>query len=210
MTIRVYNTLTRAKEPFEPMIPGKVRMYVCGPTVYDSCHIGHARSVVVFDMIFRYLIACAYEVTYVRNFTDIDDKIINRANELGMTTEALAEKYIIEFHEDMDALNNLRPTIEPKATEHIPQIIAVIQRLFEILERVFLLKMMAVDHVPIAAQLHRQTVQLGPFQRRNPALARNAFLLRQFAHDWLLSKLKFARFGQQSDSVENLPHTRLR
>ncbi|RJP43123.1 MAG: cysteine--tRNA ligase [Desulfobacteraceae bacterium] len=131
MTIRVYNTLTRAKEPFEPMIPGKVRMYVCGPTVYDSCHIGHARSVVVFDMIFRYLIACGYEVTYVRNFTDIDDKIINRANELGMTTQALAEKYIIEFHEDMDALNNLRPTIEPKATEHIPQIIVVIQRLFE-------------------------------------------------------------------------------
>lgn len=131
MTIRVYNTLTRAKEPFEPMIPGKVRMYVCGPTVYDSCHIGHARSVVVFDMIFRYLIACGYEVTYVRNFTDIDDKIINRANELGMTTQALAEKYIIEFHEDMDALNNLRPTIEPKATEHIPQIIAVILRLFE-------------------------------------------------------------------------------
>jgi cysteinyl-tRNA synthetase len=87
--------------------------------------------VVVFDMIFRYLIACGYEVTYVRNFTDIDDKIINRANELGISTQALAEKYIIEFHEDMDALNNRRPTIEPKATEHIPQIIAVIQRLFE-------------------------------------------------------------------------------
>jgi cysteinyl-tRNA synthetase len=131
MTIRVYNTLTRAKEPFEPITPGKVRMYVCGPTVYDSCHIGHARSVVVFDMIFRYLTACGYDVTYVRNFTDIDDKIINRANELGMTTEALAEKYIIEFHEDMDALKNLRPTIEPKATEHVPQIIAVIRRLFE-------------------------------------------------------------------------------
>jgi cysteinyl-tRNA synthetase len=131
MTIRVYNTLTRAKEPFEPITPGKVRMYVCGPTVYDSCHIGHARSVVVFDMIFRYLTACGYDVTYVRNFTDIDDKIINRANELGMTTEALAEKYIIEFHEDMDALKNLRPTIEPKATEHVPQIIDVIRRLFE-------------------------------------------------------------------------------
>ncbi len=131
MTIRVYNTLTRGKEPLEPMTPGKVRMYVCGPTVYDSCHIGHARSVVVFDMIFRYLTACGYEVTYVRNFTDIDDKIINRAKELGMTTQALAEKYIIEFHQDMDALNNLRPTIEPKATEHIPRIIAVIQRLVE-------------------------------------------------------------------------------
>jgi cysteinyl-tRNA synthetase len=131
MTIRVYNTLSRAKEPLEPMIPGRVRMYVCGPTVYDSCHIGHARSVVVFDMIFRYLTGCGYDVTYVRNFTDIDDKIINRANELGMATEALAEKYIVEFHEDMDALNNRRPTIEPKATEHIPQIVAVIQRLFE-------------------------------------------------------------------------------
>ncbi len=131
MTIRVYNTLTCAKEPFEPMIPGKVRMYVCGPTVYDSCHIGHARSVVVFDMIFRYLTACGYDVTYVRNFTDIDDKIINRANELGMTAASLAEKYIGEFHEDMDVLNNLRPTIEPKATEHIQQIIGVIERLFE-------------------------------------------------------------------------------
>lgn len=131
MTIRIYNTLTRAKEPFASMIPDKVRMYVCGPTVYDSCHIGHARSVVVFDMIFRYLTACGYDVTYVRNFTDIDDKIINRANELGMTAASLAEKYIGEFHEDMDALNNLRPTIEPKATEHIQQIISVIQRLFE-------------------------------------------------------------------------------
>jgi len=131
MTIRVYNTLTRQKEIFEPMQPGRVRMYVCGPTVYDSCHIGHARSIVVFDVIYRYLMLQGYEVTYVRNFTDVDDKIINRANELGISTTELAETYIDEFHTDTDALNVKRPDHEPRATEHINQIIAVVKRLIE-------------------------------------------------------------------------------
>lgn len=131
MTIRVYNTLTRQKEPFEPIAPGRVRMYVCGPTVYDSCHIGHARSIVVFDVIYRYLMLRGYEVVYVRNFTDVDDKIIKRAKELGMATVELAEKYIDEFHSDMDALNVKRPDYEPKATEHIHRIIEVVNRLIE-------------------------------------------------------------------------------
>ena len=130
MTLRVYNTLGRKKENFEPIEPGKVRMYVCGPTVYDSCHIGHARSVVVFDVIVRYLEAAGYAVTYVRNFTDVDDKIIKRANEMGIGTTQLAEKFIAEFYRDMDALNIRRATVEPRATEHIDSIIRVIERLY--------------------------------------------------------------------------------
>ncbi len=129
MPIRVYNTLQKKKETFEPITSGKVRIYVCGPTVYDSCHIGHARSVVVFDVITRYFEAQGYDVTYVRNFTDIDDKIINRARELNIETTALAEKYIDEFYTDMDALNVKRATIEPKATEHIDQIIGIVEKL---------------------------------------------------------------------------------
>ena len=131
MTLRVFNTLGRKKELFEPLLPGKVRMYVCGPTVYDSCHIGHARSVVVFDVIVRYLKAKDFDVTYVRNFTDVDDKIIDRANQLGITSEEIAERFIKEFYDDMDALNVERATIEPKATEHINQIIQFIEKLME-------------------------------------------------------------------------------
>ena len=131
MAIRVYNTLSRSKEAFEPMTPGQVRMYVCGPTVYDSCHIGHARSIVVFDVIYRYLMLRGYAVTYARNFTDVDDKIINRANELGVSPKELAEKYIDEFYKDMDALNVKTPTHEPRATEHVDSIIAVVRRLIE-------------------------------------------------------------------------------
>jgi cysteinyl-tRNA synthetase len=129
MTIRIYNTLKKKKEVFEPIEPGKVRMYVCGPTVYDSCHIGHARSVVVFDVIVRYLKASGYDVTYVRNFTDVDDKIINRANKMDVTCHEIAEKYITEFYTDMDALNVQRATIEPRATEHIADIIRIIELL---------------------------------------------------------------------------------
>jgi cysteinyl-tRNA synthetase len=129
MAIRVYNTLGRKKETFEPLEPGKVRMYVCGPTVYDSCHIGHARSVIVFDVIARYLRTKGYDVTYVRNFTDIDDKIIDKANRLSISPQEVAEKYIREFYEDMDALNVERADIEPMATAHIGQIISFIEHL---------------------------------------------------------------------------------
>ncbi len=129
--LKIYNTATKKKEIFRPIEPGKIKMYVCGPTVYDACHIGHARSVIVFDVIVRYLRATGYDVTSVRNFTDIDDKIINRANELGVSTTELSEAYIEKFHEDMDALKVERATEEPKATDHIPEIIGVIQRLFD-------------------------------------------------------------------------------
>lgn len=131
MGLRIYNTLTRRKEDFEPAETGKVRMYVCGVTVYDMCHIGHARSVVLFDVIYRYLMKHGYQVTYVRNFTDVDDKIINRANELGENWKALAERFIREFYVDMDALGVRRPTFEPKATEHIPQIGSIIGKLID-------------------------------------------------------------------------------
>lgn len=129
MAIRIYNTLTKKKETFEPIRADKVSMYVCGPTVYDSCHIGHARSAVVFDVIIRHLEASGYDVTYVRNFTDVDDKIIRRANELGTDAKTIAEKYIAEFYEDMDALHVRRATIEPRATEHIDSIIVLIENL---------------------------------------------------------------------------------
>ena len=131
MALRVYNSLGKKKELFEPLVPGKVRMYVCGPTVYDSSHIGHARSVVVFDVIVRYLKAKGFDVTYVRNFTDVDDKIIDKANQLGIDSQEVAERFIKEFNEDMDALNVERANIEPKATEHISQIIQFIERLIE-------------------------------------------------------------------------------
>jgi cysteinyl-tRNA synthetase len=129
--MRIYNTLTKSKEAFEPMVPGQVKIYVCGPTVYDSCHVGHARSVVVFDVVVRYLRAIGYQVTYVRNFTDVDDKIINRANAVGMDTVELAEKYIDEFHRDMDALNVMRADREPRVTAHIDDIIDIIKHLVD-------------------------------------------------------------------------------
>ncbi len=129
MELRIYNTLTRKKDPFLPVLSGKVGMYVCGVTVYDMCHIGHARSVVLFDVIYRHLLKSGFDVTYVRNFTDIDDKIINRANQLGENWKELAERYIREFHVDMDSLGVRRPTLEPKATDHIQDIISLIGEL---------------------------------------------------------------------------------
>lgn len=131
MNLKIYNTLTRKKEPFVPIEKDTVRMYVCGPTVYDTSHIGHARSVVVFDMIFRWLTRIGYAVTYVRNFTDVDDKIIRKSNETGEACAAITEKYIDEFHNEMDALNVLRPTMEPKATEHIDHIIEFVKKLID-------------------------------------------------------------------------------
>ncbi|CAN2048269.1 Cysteine--tRNA ligase [Candidatus Magnetomoraceae bacterium gMMP-13] len=131
MPLRIYNTLSKEKEVFESLIPGKVGMYVCGPTVYDDSHIGHARSVVVFDVITRYFKKIGFEVKYIRNFTDVDDKIINRAAELKMNPADLAEKYINAFYRDMDALYVQRAEFEPKATEHISDIIDIVKRLIE-------------------------------------------------------------------------------
>ncbi|MDF1580025.1 MAG: cysteine--tRNA ligase [Desulfuromonadales bacterium] len=129
MSLRVYNTLSGEKEVFEPRLPGKVGMYVCGVTVYDYCHIGHARANIVFDVIYRYLRYLGYTVNYVRNYTDVDDKIINRANERGIDSKALAEEFIRAFDEDMAALGLDLPTCQPKATEHIGHIIALIEKL---------------------------------------------------------------------------------
>src|ERR1044071_6996910 len=100
MALHFYNTLTGKDEAFVPLTPGKVRMYVCGVTVYDRSHIGHARALVTFDVVYRYLEFLGYEVTFIRNFTDVDDKIINRANERGITSQELSELYIREFNED--------------------------------------------------------------------------------------------------------------
>ncbi len=131
MTLKIYNDLHREKEPFEPLEPGKVRMYVCGMTVYDYCHLGHARVVVVFDVVYRYLKARGYEVTYVRNITDIDDKIIQRANEQGIPFHELTRKFIDAMHEDFAALGVEPPTLEPRATEHLDEIIRMIQALID-------------------------------------------------------------------------------
>jgi cysteinyl-tRNA synthetase len=131
MTLRVYNTMTGRKEEFRPIRPGKVGMYVCGVTVYDYCHIGHARANIVFDIVYRYLRFLGFEVTYVRNYTDVDDKIIQRASERGIDSGELAEEFIRAFDEDMARLGLEIPTHQPRATEHIDQIIAIIQRLIE-------------------------------------------------------------------------------
>lgn len=129
MALHFYNTLTGKDEEFVPLTPGKVRMYACGVTVYDRSHIGHARAMVTFDVIYRYLRFLGYDVTFVRNFTDVDDKIIQRANERGISSQELSELYIREFDEDMIALRCLPPTHEPRATHHIPEMIALIQEL---------------------------------------------------------------------------------
>ena len=131
MTIRIYNTLTGKREPLETLEPGHVKLYVCGITAYDYCHIGHARSSLAFDMIVRYLRYRDYKVTYVRNFTDIDDKIIARAQEQNCSSEELANRFIDEFYVDMDKLGIDRPEIEPKATEHISEMIEIIGELFD-------------------------------------------------------------------------------
>jgi cysteinyl-tRNA synthetase len=131
MSLRIYNTLTRSKEPLQPLEAGHVTLYVCGITSYDYCHLGHARSALVFDMVVRYLRLRGFKVTFVRNFTDIDDKIIKRANEQGVDSAILALRFINEFYTDMDALGILRPDIEPKATEHITEMVELIQDLID-------------------------------------------------------------------------------
>ena len=129
--LNIYNDLNRKKEPFVPLEPGRINMYVCGMTVYDLCHLGHARVLVVFDIVARYLRWAGYDLTYVRNITDIDDKIINRANERGEPFQALTERFITAMHEDAEALGVLPPDLEPRATEHLPEIIDMIARLIE-------------------------------------------------------------------------------
>src|SRR5215472_7368321 len=139
MELRLYDTLTREKRAFTPLDPSNVRMYVCGPTVYDFAHIGNARPVIVFDVLFRLLRHCygAEHVTYVRNITDVDDKINARAAEeypglpLNEAIRTVTEKTERQYHEDVDALGCLRPTIEPRATEHIAEMRALIERLVQ-------------------------------------------------------------------------------
>ncbi len=127
--LQIYNTITRDRQVFTPIEPGKVRMYVCGMTVYDYCHIGHARMMTVFDVVYRWLKALGYQVTYVRNITDIDDKIIARAVENGETISQLTSRFIQYMHEDTDALGILSPDHEPKATEYVQQMLGIIEKL---------------------------------------------------------------------------------
>src|SRR5512144_909072 len=131
MAIKIYNTLTRKREALETLQPGQVRMYVCGPTVYNQAHIGHAMSALVFDVIRRYLEYRGYTVIHAMNFTDVDDKIINRANREGVDPFALAERYIQEFRRQLMALNIRPATIQPRATQEIEEIIGIIAGLIE-------------------------------------------------------------------------------
>jgi cysteinyl-tRNA synthetase len=129
MSLRIYNTLTRALEEFSPIEAGHVRMYVCGITVYDLCHVGHARAAVAFDVVLRWLEASGYRVTFVRNITDIDDKIIRRALENGETVRSLTDRMIAEMYRDFDALDIRRPTHDPRATEYVPQMLDIVRKL---------------------------------------------------------------------------------
>ena len=129
--VTLYNTLTQKKEELAPYSQNKIKMYVCGPTVYSSAHLGHARAAVTFDVIDRFLAHLGYDVTYVRNFTDIDDKIIKKSIETGAPAEEISEKYIQEYKEDMASIGVRTPTVEPKVTEHIPEIIDLIERIID-------------------------------------------------------------------------------
>jgi len=131
MALTVFNTLTRKKQSFEPIKPGHVGIYVCGVTTYDYCHIGHARTYVAFDIVVRYLRKLGYDVKYVRNITDLDDKIIKRAAEKGEDFHQVTERFIGEMHKDFDALNLVRPDIEPRVTSHMDEIIQMIESLIE-------------------------------------------------------------------------------
>jgi cysteinyl-tRNA synthetase len=126
MTLRIHNTLTRELDVFQPIEPGHVRMYVCGMTIYDLCHMGHARMIMAFDVVYRWLQVLGYRVTYVRNITDIDDKIIRRALERDIPIRQLTDEMIAAMHTDIDALGILRPTHEPRATEYVPQMLSMI------------------------------------------------------------------------------------
>jgi cysteinyl-tRNA synthetase len=127
--LKIYNSLTRTKEEFKPIVEGKVGMYVCGVTIYDYCHIGHGRTFVAFDTVARYLRFSGYELNYIRNITDVDDKIINRANENGETCDQLTARFTDAMHADFDALNMIRPDIEPRVTDHMPEVISMVEAL---------------------------------------------------------------------------------
>jgi cysteinyl-tRNA synthetase len=129
--LKIYNTLTGCKEPFEPLMPGHVKMYVCGVTVYDYCHLGHARSALVFDVIRRHLEFSGYRVEFVKNFTDVDDKIIKRANEQNVSCDTITAKYIQAYYEDMGKLGVRQASVEPKATEHMAEIIKLVEALVQ-------------------------------------------------------------------------------
>ncbi len=129
--MKVFNTLTRQKEELIPLEPGKVRIYACGPTVYNFIHIGNARPICVFDVLRRYLESRGYEVNFVQNFTDIDDKMIRRANEEGVTVADVARKYIAEYQKDASGLNVRPATVHPKATENIDAILDIIKKLVD-------------------------------------------------------------------------------
>lgn len=129
MSLTIYNSLTKRNEPFVPLVPGQVRMYVCGMTVYDYCHLGHARAMMAFDVVQRWFKANGYAVTYVRNVTDIDDKIIARAVQNGETIRSLTDRMVDALHEDADALGIERPTHEPRAMDYVPQMLSLIQTL---------------------------------------------------------------------------------
>jgi cysteinyl-tRNA synthetase len=129
LMLKIYNTLTRQKEQFKPLIAGKVGMYVCGVTIYDYCHIGHGRTFVAFDTVARYFRFSGYDLTFIRNITDVDDKIIKRANENGETCDQLTTRFTDAMHKDFDALNMIRPDLEPRVTDHMPEVIEMIEKL---------------------------------------------------------------------------------
>ena len=129
MTLRIHNTLTRRQEVFTPMVPGQVRMYVCGMTIYDLCHMGHARMMMAFDVVYRWLKSSGYAVTYVRNITDIEDKIIKRAVERGISIRALTDEMIAAMRQDLAAIGTVAPTHEPRATDYVPQMVSLISTL---------------------------------------------------------------------------------
>ena len=160
--LKIFNTLTREKEQFQPIHANKVGIYVCGVTIYDLCHIGHGRTFVAFDVITRYLRFLGYDLTYVRNITDVDDKIIKRALENGETCDQLTERMLQEMYADFDALNIQRPDIEPRATHHIPQIIALVEKLLAN-EHAYIADngdvMFAVDSDPNYGILSRQNLE---------------------------------------------------
>ena len=129
MSLTIYNTLSRSKQPLQPIVPGRVGLYVCGMTIYDYCHIGHARLFMTFEMVQRWLRASGLEVTYVRNITDVDDKMIKRAAENGETIGELAERFIRYMHEDFAALGLGEPDVEPRATQYVPEMLGLIELL---------------------------------------------------------------------------------